>query len=118
MASLEVVDGDLLVKLSNAERLEAVHGDVRVPVGSILGVRTVADAWSELRGLRAPGTGWPGKTLVGTCRGGFGKDFVVVHGKRPAVIVELDGTEYSRIMVTSPDAEALADTLRARLLEI
>jgi len=30
---------------------------------------------------------------VGTLRGKFGRDFVVVHGKGPAVVVELEGAD-------------------------
>ena len=45
--------------------------------------------------MRAPGTGWPGVIAVGTRRGSFGKDFAAVHGKGPAVVVELAGTDAS-----------------------
>ena len=65
---------------------------------AVTGLRTVPDAWPELRGIRAPGTGVPGAIAVGTRRGGFGKDFVVVHRKGPAVVVELEGEEFERLV--------------------
>ncbi|MGA2932948.1 MAG: hypothetical protein ABSE98_12785 [Acidimicrobiales bacterium] len=49
---------------------------------------------------------------VGTRRGGFGKDFAAVHGKGPAVVVELEGAEYGRLIVTSDDADAVASAIR------
>ncbi len=75
-------------------------------------VRVVDDAWPELRGIRAPGTGLPDVIAVGTRRGSFGKDFAAVHGKGPAVVVELEGAQYGRLVVTSERAVATAAALR------
>src|SRR5580698_11061007 len=102
MATLIVEGTDLVVKMAEIEKFEAVHTDVRVPLSTVRTVRVVDDAWPELRGIRAPGTGIPGLIAVGTRRGSFGKDFAVVHGREQAVVVELDGAAYSRIVVTTP----------------
>jgi hypothetical protein len=102
-------DGDQLVLHMHAlEKAEGFHGDIRVPLSAVTAVRVVGDAWPELRGIRAPGTGVPEVIAVGTRRGGFGKDFAAVHGKGPAVVVELEGAEYGRLIVTSDDAAAVA----------
>jgi hypothetical protein len=112
-----VVDGsDLVVKMSELEKFEALHPDVRVPLSAIREIRAVDEAWPELRGIRAPGTGIPGVIAVGTRRGSFGKDFVVVHGKEPAVVVELADATYSRIVVTTPDADRVATEIRGQLM--
>ena len=108
MATLEVVGENLVVRLSWFEKLEAFHPDVSVRRSGVREVRVVDNAWPELRGVRAPGTGIPGVVAVGTRRGTFGKDFDVVHGKGPAVVVELEGEKYARLVVTSQDAGALA----------
>ena len=79
-------------------------------------MRVVDSAWDgELRGWRAPGTGVPNVIAVGTRRGGFGKDFAAVHGTGPAVVVELDGAEYGRLVLTADDAEAAAAPVQAAL---
>ena len=116
MATLIVESADLVVKMSEFEKFEAVHADVRVPLGAVRAVRVVDDAWPELRGIRAPGTGIPGVIAVGTRRGSFGKDFAVVHGKETAIVVELDGAGYSRLIVTTPDAETVAAAIRGHLM--
>jgi hypothetical protein len=108
VATLAVVGDDLVVKMSWFERLEAVHGDVHVRRSAVRGVQVVDSAWPELRGIRAPGTGVAGVVAGGTGRGGFGKDFAVVQGRGPAVIVELDGEKYARPVVTAKDAGTLA----------
>ena len=112
-----LVDGsDLLVKMSELEKFEAMHADLRVPLGTVRIVRVVDDAWPELRGIRAPGTGIPGVIAVGTRRGSFGKDFAVVHGREEAIVVELDGGAYSRIVVTTPEASSIAAEIQRHLM--
>jgi len=59
----------------------------------------------------APGTGVPGTLAVGTWRGGFGKDFAVVHGHGPGVVVEVAGEEYVRLLVSMTDADVIATHL-------
>ena len=108
MAALIVDGSDLVVQMSDLEKFEAIHSDVRVPLAAVHTVRAVDDAWPWLRGIRAPGTGIPGVIAVGTRRGSFGKDFAVVHGQAPAVIVELAGADYGRLVVTTPDADGVA----------
>ena len=111
VADLEVDGDELVLHLRPLEKAEGAHGDIRVPLSAVTAVRSVDDPWPELRGIRAPGTGLPNVIAVGTRRGGFGKDFAAVHGKGPAVVVELQGAEYSRFVVTADDAAARARTI-------
>ena len=92
--------------MSALEQAGALHGPVRVPLSAVTGVRVVEDAWSEVRGIREPGTGVPGHLMLGTCRGDFGKDFCAVYQRRPTVIVELQGAEFARLLVTQDDPQA------------
>ncbi|HUY67477.1 MAG TPA: hypothetical protein VMV06_11715 [Acidimicrobiales bacterium] len=107
MAELRAEGDHLVLHLTAAEHLEGVHGDIVVPMSSITTMRASEDVWSELRGIRAPGTGIPGIIAVGTRRGSFGKDFAVVHGKGSGVVVELSGEEFDRLVVTVADPVAV-----------
>ena len=115
MADLEVDGGELVLHLRGLEKAEGVHGDIRVPLSAVSAVRSVDDPWPELRGIRAPGTGIPDVIAVGTRRGSFGQDFAAVHGEGPAVVVELDGAAFQRLIVTADDADARARRIRASL---
>jgi hypothetical protein len=115
VADLSVEGDDLVLHMDALEKVEAVHRDIRVPLAAVTAVRAVDDPWPELRGIRAPGTGLPNVIAVGTRRGNFGKDFAAVHGKGPAVVVELEGAEYERLIVTADDAATRAAAItRAR----
>ncbi|HEV2360890.1 MAG TPA: hypothetical protein VGS21_04235 [Acidimicrobiales bacterium] len=111
MAQVLVEGDELVVDMSGLEKVEGFHGDVRVPVSSVTSVRAVDSAWPELRGLRAPGTGIPQVIAVGTRRGSFGKDFAVVHGTGPAIVIDLRDADYERLIVTVDDAFPTAERL-------
>ena len=44
---------------------------------------------------------------MGTRRGSFGKDFAAVHGKGPALVIELGGAEWARLVLTADDPSGL-----------
>ncbi len=115
MGRVNVEGDELVLNLSGLEKLEGFHGNIRVPVSSVRDVRSTDDPWSELRGIRAPGTGVPGVIAVGTRLGRGSRDFAAVHGKGPAVVVELEGADYGRLVVTEEDAETAAVDLRRQL---
>jgi hypothetical protein len=108
VAELHPDGNELVLHLQPHEKAEGFHGDIRVPLSTVTSVRVVPDAWPELRGVRAPGTGLPNVIAVGTRRGSFGKDFAAVHGKGPAVVVDLSGSEFGRLVVTTEEANAVA----------
>lgn len=114
MADL-IIDGDeVVVHLSGLEKLGAFRGDVRVPLTAITEVRVSEDQWSELRGMRAPGTGIPGVIALCTRRAPGIRDFAAVYGKaRKAVVVECNGVDIDRIVVTRADADEKARMIEA-----
>jgi hypothetical protein len=105
MAKLIINDRNVTVSLSVVEKLEALHGDVTVPRSAVAQVRTVPDGMVEVHGLRAPGTGLPGVIKVGTWRNREGNTFAVCHGRRPAIVLDLVGASYNRLVVTLDDPE-------------
>jgi hypothetical protein len=112
MAKLLVNDDAVTVSLSAIEKVEALHGDVSVPRTAVVSARVVPDGLDEVHGLRMPGTGLPGVIMVGSWRDKHGITFAVCHGRRPAMVLELTGQHFDRIVVTveNPDEVAAALT--------
>ncbi|HEX8933263.1 MAG TPA: hypothetical protein VF788_03525 [Pseudonocardiaceae bacterium] len=102
MARLIVEGSDLIVWMNPLEILGALRGPVRVPLASIMDLAASISLWSELRGLRMPGTGLPGVIALGTWRYRDGKDFAAVYASL-GVIVTLTGAPWSRLLVSSRD---------------
>ncbi|QGH69807.1 hypothetical protein [Pseudactinotalea sp. HY158] len=110
MAELQVHGDTVTIALSIAEKIEALHPDVTIPRSAITGAREVPDGLEEVHGLRMPGTGFPGVILVGTFREPDRTTFAVCHGQRPAIVLDVAGQPYDRIVVTvdAPDAALAA----------
>ena len=115
MATLEVNGNDLVVRLRPLEKLGAIHGDVRVPLKTVTAVRMTTEPWSELRGVRAPGTGLPGVIALCTLRGSGVKDFAAVYRHGPAVVVETDGGPFNRLVISCADAAGQVNRITAAL---
>lgn len=114
MAGLEVEGDSVVVRLSALERLGALAGSPRRPLGAVEAVRVSETPWKELRGLRAPGTGWPGKIMLGTLRYSGGRDFAAVYGRTgKAVVVDFAPGGYRRFVVSLEHAEDVAATIAA-----
>jgi hypothetical protein len=116
MAQLVEDAHDLRVEMTRLERIGSFHASFAVPLSSVIGVRASTDAWKELRGMRAPGTGIPGVIMLGTCRGAFGKDFCVVRGHGPGVVIDLTGSEFARLVISDAQAPITAERLRRLLV--
>ena len=71
MATLTVDGNHLVVLLSALEKIGALRGNISVPLSSVRAVRVSDTPWSELRGIRAPGTGLPRVISLGTRRGAW-----------------------------------------------
>lgn len=108
-----IVDGDeLVVRLRAVERIEAVHGEVRVPLRSVRTVEVLDDVVGAVHGFRV-GTGIPGSVAIGTFTSRDAKIFAVVHHDTPrGVRVNLEGAQFDEMIVGCDDPEAVAAALR------
>jgi hypothetical protein len=111
MAEVLVNDDAVTVSLSPVEKAEALHGDVTVPRTAVVSARMVPDGMDEVHGLRMPGTGLPGVIMVGTWRAREQVTFAVCHGRRAAVVLDLTGQNYDRIVVTVDNPDEVVASL-------
>lgn len=117
MAVLAHDRASLVVQLSFLEKLAAFRGDVRVPLAAVSAISVEEQPWAALRGFRAPGTGVPGVLAYGTrLVTGGAPDFAAMHGRGPAVRVELGaGAAFGRLLVTVVDPERVVAAFQGRL---
>jgi hypothetical protein len=111
VAKLVINDDTVTVQMSLAEKAEALHRDLTVPRSAITGVRVVSDGISEVHGLKMPGSGIPGVIMVGTWISRDGNTFAVCHGSGRAIVIDLTGQNYDRIVMTADNPEELMSQL-------
>ena len=102
MASLEQVDGGLVVRLSRWESIGGLKRDFTIPAESIVSDEHVVDGWDSLHGWRCPGTGIPGVIMLGTMRYKGTKDFCAVYGRRPARVITCRDFGFARVLISDP----------------
>ena len=112
MAELSVEGDELVVRLRPVEKLEAVHGEVRVPLGSVKTVEVLDDAVHAVHGIRV-GTGVPGSIAIGTFTSRDAHIFAVVHhDTRRGVRIGLEGAQFDELIVGCEDPEAVAASIK------
>ena len=106
-------DGDRLrVQLSTREKIVALRGDVAFPVAAVSAIDVATDPLATVEGVRAPGLHLPGRTKIGTWRHRGRQTFAVARAGTPAVRIDLHGHRYDTVVISVPDAEAVARSLR------
>jgi hypothetical protein len=110
VARLLIDDRAVTVSMSVMEKLEALHGNLAIPRTAVVGARAIPDGMADLRGMSI-GTGLPGVTMVGTFRDHGSLTFAVCHGRRPAVVLDLAGHSYDRIVVTVDNPDEILSRL-------
>jgi hypothetical protein len=115
VASLVIEHDELVVRLSQLEQLAALRGDLHVPLCAVESVSAEKAPYEALRGIRAPGTGVPRVCAYGVrLLTGGRPDFAALHGRGPAVRVELaPECAFGRLLVTVEDPGAAVAALQA-----
>lgn len=113
MASILLLADRLEIKLTAAEKMLARRkDDVVIPRESIRSVSLTDDPWIWIRGVRAPGTALPLTLAIGQWKFHGGKDFLVLKGSRPAVVIDLVDEEFRRVIVSTRKGLELIAALR------
>ena len=115
MAKLEMSGNQLICRLSLIEVLGAFHQSPRADFSALKSVKKFDNPWSKevLRGLRAPGTGFPFLVMLGTMRYRGGKDFCAIYKRKPVYVLEFEGAEFKK-WILSEGAE-LPNLVQAKI---
>ena len=116
MADVTVHDGALHIELTVPERVFSLHGgSVVLELDKISGVRVVRDILGQIRGLRMPGAGVPGRVAIGVWRGSANgrafHDFVLIRESGPGLVITTSEGDYDRILLGTEEPDDLADQI-------
>lgn len=115
MAELLIEDDQLVLRLTTAEKVEGVHGDLHVPLSAVRAIEVLDDAHAPVcisSGIKI-GTRIPGFIEVGTIQGLSRRRFAAVHHDTPRGLrVELEDSSFDEWIVGCAHPEATAAQLR------
>ena len=114
---LKVVGDRLTYELSALEKVGALASSPSADIVNLISVTREENPWSTrvLRGIRAPGTGFPYVIMLGTMWHRKGRDFCVVYKKRPVLILEFKNEKFKRWVIPATDQNVeIADGLSRR----
>lgn len=110
---MTVLPDRLELRLTAAERVLSYHrSNVVVGRSSIRSATVTEDPWIWVRGVRAPGTALPLTLAAGTWKFHGGKDFLLIKRTASAVVIDLVGEVYSRLIVSTKHAPELIAALQ------
>lgn len=115
MAELAIEGDELVLHLTMFEKAAALNRDVRLPVSSIDAIEVVEKPFGLVRGYHAAGLSIPRRVAIGTFRRMGSTRFFVLKGTQPAVHITFSRGGIAGLVVSSADAEALAQRLRTEL---
>ncbi len=112
MSTVHLTADRIQVHLTLAEKIGSLHGDLDLPRSAVRTAEVCTDGLAATRGLRAPGLAIPGRVKRGTWRGRGGRHFVAVQRDLPTLRLTLHGQRYDTVLLSMPDAAAVAAALR------
>lgn len=116
MAVLEFTDTHLTIRLTGARRAFGRWRPLAVPLAAVRAVRVDPAAARAFPGARwGVATNIPGVVNIGSFRRGGRRDFWDVADPDRAIVVELDGARYDRLLLEVDDPEAAAAAILARV---
>jgi hypothetical protein len=113
MSTIRLPGDTIDVILTPLEKLAALRGSLRIDRSQVVEAEVLPDGLSAARGLRAPGLAIPGRLKIGTWRGRGATRLVIVRRGVPTLRLRLIGAPVDTVLVSTPDAAAIAKALVA-----
>lgn len=100
--TLKFTDAALVINPIGLDKIWSFKGSIEVPWGHVRGATHDPGMKDEPKGWRGPGLRF-GEKLAGTFHAEGGKQFWNVSGFENAVVIELSGEDYTRLVVSVDD---------------
>lgn len=111
--AVDLVGGDLVVRMRGLDMLAAFRRTLRIPADHVRGVVVQQRDRIPQIGFHFPGLAVPGVMCIGAF--GFGDDRSFWHVRRADLLLRVEclpGAEFRRLVLQVPDPTALATRLR------
>ncbi len=115
MTLIDVTADHLVVTMQGMDRVWSLRSRITVPLAHVRGATADPGITRESAGFRAPGTHLPGAITAGTYRKDGERTFWNLRHRQEAVVVELTGERFSRLVLGVDDARATADRIERAL---
>jgi hypothetical protein len=116
MARITVDLNDVVVHLTALETAAAWRRSLRLPISALHMVHVEERPLAGLPLWRLPGLACPGLFVIGSGRHEGRREFAAVRAGRPAVVLDAEGADWDRVVVSDPSAVLVAAELASLLL--
>lgn len=111
MARVRIDNDTLHVEMEGLDRLWALKSRISVPMSKVRGATIDPGFVAERKGLRGPGANVRRLLTAGTFRVDGQRVFWDVHSGDNAVVIELTGADYGRLVLDVEDPRATVDLI-------
>jgi hypothetical protein len=114
---LKLVGARITYELKVIEKLGAFGNSPSASAANLVSYFREENPWTvkTLRGIRAPGTGFPYIIMLGTMWHRKGRDFCVVYKRRPVLVLEFENEKFKRWVIPATEENiALLNSTKAK----
>lgn len=111
MTQIRISENSLIVDIEGLDKFWALKSRMRFALAHVRGATADPGIVKEPRGLRAPGTYLPGVIIAGTYRQEGRRTFWLVRDSTKAVVIELAGQAYDRLVLELEDPRGAVDLI-------
>ena len=115
MTTVEITGDELVVTMHGLDRLWSLRRRIVVPLAHVRGATADPGVSRESAGVRAPGTHVPRVITAGTYYDGGERTFWNLRASQQAVVIELTGERFRRLVLGVDDARATAERVERSL---
>jgi hypothetical protein len=115
MARVNIDGDDLIVDVEGLDKLWALKSRLTIPLANVRGATIDPGIVRGPKGFRAPGTHMPGVIVAGTFHHDGERVFWDVHDPAKAVVIQLDGERYARLVIEVDDPSATVDLIEGAM---